>query len=155
MITRELLEAIVARLKVKVPGMAVELFPERPEEYRLNHPAGAILVSYNSSRFDTTTDMSFVVQPRMTVVSLNVLRRQLNGNTGILDVMDAVRLALVGFKPPNCRRKIWAIQEKYLGETAGVWQYALDLGTEMIQVEEPEADNRPVLTVVNYEEDNE
>ncbi|KGF30492.1 Gp37 family protein [Oligella urethralis] len=154
MITRELIESIRDRLRKSIANMAVELFPEKPDEYRLNHPNGAILVSYRSSKFEETNDITYVVQPRRVVFTVSVLRRQLNGNTGILDVLDAVRLALTGFKGPNCRRKFYVLQEIYLGETAGIWQYSIDFATEMMQVEEAEEIKLPVLTVVNYEESN-
>ncbi|SUA58104.1 Gp37 family protein [Oligella urethralis] len=154
MITRELIESIRDRLRKSIANMAVELFPEKPDEYRLNHPNGAILVSYRSSKFEETNDITYVVQPRRVVFTVSVLRRQLNGNTGILDVLDAVRLALTGFKGPNCRRKFYVLQEIYLGETAGIWQYSIDFATELMQVEEAEEIKLPVLTVVNYEESN-
>ncbi|EKY7025774.1 hypothetical protein QFI32_005337, partial [Escherichia coli] len=45
------LDAVLARLREKLPQLQVEYFPEKPAEYRLNHPAGALLVSYAGSRF--------------------------------------------------------------------------------------------------------
>ena len=40
------LDAVLTRLREKLPQLQVEYFPEKPAEYRLNHPVGALLVSY-------------------------------------------------------------------------------------------------------------
>ncbi len=40
------LDAVLARLREKLPQLQVEYFPEKPSEYRLNHSVGALLLSY-------------------------------------------------------------------------------------------------------------
>ena len=149
--TLQIIDAVVARLKVKLPQLAVEYFPDRPAEYRLNHPRGALLVSYLGSLFDTTVDVTYIAQPRTVKLSVTVILRQLNGRGGAVDVVDAVRQALVGFRPPDCR-KVWAMSEKFLGETAGLWQYAVDVATEAMLVEDADVNTETPLTLVTYEE---
>ena len=149
--TLQIIDAVVERLKVKLPQLAVEYFPDRPAEYRLNHPRGALLVSYLGSQFDTTVDVTYIAQPRTVKLSVTVILRQLNGKGGAVDVVDAVRQALVGFRPPDCR-KVWAMSEKFLGETAGLWQYAVDLATEAMLVEDADVNTETPLTLVTYEE---
>ena len=149
--TLQIIDAVVERLKVKIPQLAVEYFPDRPAEYRLNHPKGALLVSYLGSQFDTTVDVTDIAQPRTVKLSVTVILRQLNGKGGAVDVVDAVRQALVGFRPPDCR-KVWAVSEKFLGETAGLWQYAVDLATEAMLVEDADVNTETPLTLVTYEE---
>jgi hypothetical protein len=138
--TLHMMERIAARLKAKVPDLTVEFFPERPAEYRLNHPRGALLVSYLGSQFAATRDATFIAQPRTVKFAVTVVLRQLNGRGGAIDVLDEVRRALVGFKPPDCR-KVWAVSEKFLGETAGLWQYAVDFASEAMLLEDDEADS--------------
>lgn len=152
--TLEMIDAIVARLKAKVPALAVEYFPDRPADYRLNHPLGALLVSYPGSRFDETVDTAAVVQPRRIHFSVTVVLRQLNGRGGAIDVLDQARVALVGFRPPDCR-KLAAVSETFLGEEAGLWQYALDLSTVSVIVEDYTPSTAHPLTRVNYEPDEE
>lgn len=149
--TLDIIDAVVARLKAKIPQLAVESFPDRPAEYRLNHPKGALLVSYLGSQFDATVDLTYITQPRTLKLSVTVILRQLNGKGGAVDVVDAVRLALVGFRPPDCR-KLFAVSEKFLGETAGLWQYAVDVATKSMLVEDADINTEPSLTVVNNEE---
>lgn len=149
--TLQIIDAVVERLKVKLPQLAVEYFPDRPAEYRLNHPKGALLVSYLGSQFDATVDVTYIAQPRTVKLSVTVILRQLNGKGGAVDVVDAVRQALVGFRPPDCR-KVWAVSEKFLGETAGLWQYAVDLASEAVLVEDADVNTETPLTLVTYEE---
>ena len=149
--TLQIIDAVVARLKVKLPQLAVEYFPDRPAEYRLNHPGGALLVSYLGSQFDTTVDVTYVAQPRTVKLSVTVILRQLNGKGGAVDVVDAVRLAMVGFRPPDCR-KVWAVSEKFLGETAGLWQYAVDVASEAMLVEDADVHTESPLIDITFEE---
>lgn len=150
-VTLQIIDAVKARLTTLMPGLAVEYFPERPDEYRLNHPKGALLVSYLGSQFGEADDVGAVIQERTVKLTVTVVLRQLNGKNGAVDLLDTVRLALVGFKPPHCS-KTRALSEKFLGESAGIWQYALDVATETVQVEDVQVGTDPLLTLVNYEE---
>lgn len=138
MSTLQILDAVVSRLKVKIPTLQVEFFPEKPEEFRLNHPRGALLINYGGSEFAEPRELSVVMQPRKFRFSVTVLLRQLHGRGGAVEVLDEVRLALSGFRPPDCRRKVYAITEQFVTETAGIWQYAVDFATETMLVEAQE-----------------
>ncbi|ALS60672.1 Gp37 family protein [Pandoraea norimbergensis] len=151
--TLQIIDAVVQRLAVKLPHLTAEYFPDRPQDYRLNHPKGALLVSYLGSQFDKTVDVSYIAQPRTVKLSVTVILRQLNGKGGAVDVVDLVRAALVGFRPPDCR-KVWAVSEKFLGETAGLWQYAVDVASEAMLVEDADINTETPLTEVTYEEDS-
>ncbi|STQ91400.1 Gp37 family protein [Iodobacter fluviatilis] len=149
--TVEILDAVVQRLHLKLPQLAVEYFPENAKNYTLNHSLGALLVSYLGSQFDDTTDTGFIAQPRAIKISITVVVRQLNGRGGAIEVLDLARRAIVGFRPPDCK-KIRAVSEKFLGQASGLWQYALDISTSGMLVEDTEVANEHPLTVVNYEE---
>ena len=84
-------------------------------------------------------------------LSVTVILRQLNGKGGAVDVVDAVRLAVVGFRPPDCR-KVWAVSEKFLGETAGLWQYAVDVASEAMLVEDADVNTESPLIDITFEE---
>lgn len=149
--TLQIIDAVLSRLQTKLPGLAIEYFPERPAEYRLNHPVGALLVSYLGSQFAASVDTWYVAQPRTVKLSVTVVLRQLNGRGGAVDVLDDVRRALLGWAPPDCM-KLKAVSEKFLGETAGLWQYAVDFHTETMQVEDEDDEALPLLNTVNQEE---
>ena len=146
------IDAVVSRLKEKLPGLQVEYFPEKPADYRLNHPKGALLVSYTRSRFDAPDDTCAVIQPQTIQLCVTVVYRQLNGKQGAIAVMDALRRVLGGYTPPGCRRRIWLAQESFLGEVKGLWQYALDFATESVFIEDSDLPSGPLLTEVNFEE---
>lgn len=146
------IDAVVARLKEKLPGLSVEYFPEKPAEYRLNHPVGALLVSYAGSRFDKPDDIGAVIQPQTLQLCVTVVFRQLNGKRGAIDVLDMLRRILGGYTPPHCRRHIWLTREVFIGEVNGLWQYALDFATESVFVEDSDLPSGPLLTIVDYEE---
>lgn len=152
MSTLHIIDSVVHRLRQKLPDLSVEYFPEKPDEYRLNHPRGALLVSYAGSQFSAPSDVTFSVQARTVRFSVTVMLRQLNGRGGAIDVLDRVREALIGFTPPDCRRKCIAQTEQFLGETAGIWQYAVDLSTETVSVESDENGETPSVAAINPEE---
>ncbi len=145
MATLIIIGALVDRLKAAFPDMAVEYFPDKPDEYRLNHPKGALLVSYLGAKYQTPVDTTMVVQDATVKFSVTAQLRQLNGGDGAVAVLTRLRLALLGFKPPDCRRKVWAVAEHFLGEKAGIWQYALDVATETVAVEDLESAGGPPL----------
>lgn len=145
-ITPTIIDALVARLKAAFADLAVEYFPDKPSEYRLNHPKGALLVSYLGAKYHEPIDTTAIVQPSTDKLSITVTLRQLNGKDGAVAVLTRLRSAVIGYKPPNCRRKIWAIGEQFLGENAGIWQYAMDVATETIVVEDAAFDTEPPLT---------
>lgn len=149
--TNEIIDAVVKRLQVKLPWLAVEYFPEKAAYYRLNHPHGALLVSYSGSRYEATKDTCFVSQPRGLRLTVTVLMRQLHGRGGAVDVVDGVRLALLGWRAPDCR-KAHISSDKFLGETAGIWQYAVDLTAQSVVVEDTEVNTEKPLNQVTYEE---
>ena len=143
--TLVIIDALVGRLRAAFPDMAVEYFPDKPDEYRLNHPKGALLVSYLGAKYSEPVDTTVVVQDATIKFTVTVMLRQLNGNDGAIAVLTRVRLALLGFKPPDCRRKVWAVAENFLGDTAGIWQYAFDVATEAVAVEDYDAADGPPL----------
>lgn len=146
------IDAVVNRLREKLPTLAVEYFPEKPTEYRLNHPTGALLVSYAGSRFDKPNDTGAVIQSQTIQLCVSVVFRQLNGKEGAVAVLDVVRRLLGGYTPPNCRRRIWLTREVFIGEVKGLWQYALDFATESLFVEDSDLPSGPLLTIVDYKE---
>lgn len=145
-VTLTIIDAVVARLKAAFQDLAVEYFPDKPAEYRLNHPKGALLVSYLGAKYQEPVDTSAVVQPATVKLTVTAVLRQLNGKDGAVAVLMRLRAALIGYKPPHCRRKVWAVGEQYLGETAGIWQYALDVATEAVVVEDTDIGNEAPLT---------
>ncbi|MFT8210564.1 MAG: Gp37 family protein [Symbiopectobacterium sp.] len=150
--TLTLLSAVVERLRLQLPGLHVDFFPERPEQFRLNHPRGAVLVSYGKSRFGQTQDIGVVIQPQTVRLTATVVVRQLNGKDGAVAVLDQVRQCLGGWRPPDCQRDIWLVEEVFWGQTEGLWQYVLTVETVTAFIQNDSPEDNPPLTQITREE---
>ena len=146
------LESIRARLGTLLPTMAAELFPDKPAEYRLNHPRGAFLVSYGGSKSEQPSLMDLIVQSRTADFSVTIVQRQLNGNGGVLDTLDDLVRVLTGFAPPDCG-KLYLRSDQFLGETGGLWQYAATFSAQTVLVEDVLDSGQPLLNEIILVED--
>lgn len=144
-VNQAIVDALVQRLKLSFSDLAVEDFPDKPDEYRLNHPKGAVLVSYLGTKYEAPVDADLVVQDATARFSATVVLRQLNGPNGAVAILGRMRKALQGFKPPGCQRKVWLLADRFLGESAGIWHYALDFATQTVAVEDADTDAGPLL----------
>ncbi|MDK4536454.1 Gp37 family protein [Kingella negevensis] len=140
--TRPIIDAVATHLQAAIPWVSVDVFPENPADYQFIHPVGAVLVGYQSSKFTKLESLGLIAQQRDVVLHLTVIGSHLHGDDGALAILDEVRLAIVGFKPPNCL-PCSLLQERFLSEDAGAWQYELTVQTETQQVEFRQPENLP------------
>lgn len=142
--TQPILTDICQHLRQHLSEWDVELFPNDPSTYHLSHINGAVLISYLASKFEKPRTTQAVLQVRHVQVALTVLTRDLHNDVGALDLLDKLRLLIVGFRPQNCG-ECWLIDEFFNGsdEETGVWQYQLILQTETQQVQEQATENLP------------
>ncbi len=145
--TRPIIDAVQAHLQAALPRVQVEVFPERPDEYQFIHPTGAVLVGYQSGKFTPIEGLGTVAQQRDLTLHLTVIGAHLHGDDGALAILDEVRLAIMGFKPPDCL-PCHLLQERFLSEDAGAWQYELTVQTSTQQVQVCRPENLPTLTQV-------
>ena len=143
--TKAILLAAADRLKSQVPGVAVELYPENPAAWRMNHPRAALLVDYRGSRYGEVVDTGIVAQGRELSIGISVVARTLHDAYGALAITDAVRLALLGQRLPDCR-KLRLSSERFVSQEAGNWIYELVFSAESLAVEDAEGDSGPALT---------
>lgn len=141
--------AVIARLRARIADVEVEAFPDNPDEYRLNHPLGALLVRYHGSRYGAVDDAGVVIQDRVMAVEVTLVFRSLNGKEGVLAYIEAVRLALLGFKPPAFS-KFKALGDEFVDRKGGEWRYAIDFATTTTVVEDAEPDNLPLVTRMTF-----
>lgn len=142
--TRPIIEAVAAHLQEKIAWVQVDIFPERPADYQFIHPTGAVLVGYQSSKFTQIEGLGTIAQQRDLTLHLTIIGAHLHGDDGALAILDEVRLAIVGFKPPNCL-PCSLLQERFLSEDAGAWQYELTVQTTTQQVQVCQPENLPVF----------
>ena len=142
--TKAILQAVADRLKAEAPGVAVELYPENPGAWRMNHPRAALLVDYRGSRYGEPVDTHIVAQGRDLSIGVSVVARTLHDAYGALAITDAVRLALLGQRLPDCFKTRLA-SERFVSQEAGNWVYELVFAVESLVVEDAEGDFGPAL----------
>lgn len=138
--TADILDDVIARLATAFGrDLAVELFPENPREYRLNHPVGVILVAFSGSSFSDSAATDATFQDRKMSVPLTFVFRKLNGPRGVINYLDQIRAELTGYQPSHCTTPLAPQEEKFLGQINGLWQYSQKYGasTTQVQVVEP------------------
>ena len=140
--TRPIIDAVQQHLQEAIPWVQVDVFPERPADYQFIHPVGAVLVGYQSSQFMKIQGLGTIAQQRNIVLHLTIIGAHLHGDDGALAILDEVRLAIVGFVPPNCL-PCHLLQERFISEDAGSWHYELTVQTETQQVQVCHEQNLP------------
>ena len=133
--TRPIIDAVQQHLQAALPHIGVDVFPERPGDYSLTHPVGVVLVGYQGSKFTKLEDLGMIAQQRDVTLSLTIMGVGWHSDEGTLAILDEVRLAIVGYRPPNCQM-CHLIHEQFLSEDAGAWQYELLVQTETQQVQQ-------------------
>ncbi|PTT02204.1 Gp37 family protein [Pseudomonas sp. HMWF006] len=136
--TEQLLEALRTRLHEHLgKDLMVELFPENPAGYRLNHPRGSILVAYGKSTFGGSEAGDSIFQARNIVIRLTLVFRQLNGKDGVISYLDQIRTCLTGWLAPHCDQACRPVAEHFIGQMTGLWQYGQDFSLRATQIQDP------------------
>lgn len=144
--TEQLMDAMLTRLKGDFgTELMVELFPENPLQYHLNHPRGAVLLAYGKSTFSSSESIDATFQARNMVLRLTLIFRQLNGTTGVVSYLDRIRACLTGWYPPNADQACRPLSEQFIGHLNGVWQYAQDFATRTTQLQAMPPEHGPLL----------
>lgn len=140
--TLPIIKDIATRLQNALPGVVVELFPEQPDKYRLNHANGAVLIAYHGSDYGESKATDIAHQQRVIQWRLTVITRSQHNDFGALAVLDAIRLSLLGYCPPHCD-KLYLDSEQFDGEASGLWQYGVSLYCHSQAVEQVTQQNLP------------
>lgn len=131
---REIENSIIEKLKNEFPEVKVEGFPDKPSEFILLHPIGALLVHYQGSNYTSSQALSFITQENKKEFSITIITRNLRSNNGAYEYLDRVKSVLTGFKIDECSQ-LMPIKDNFISENSGIWQYAINftLTTQNIQ----------------------
>ncbi|WP_298438059.1 Gp37 family protein [Geobacter sp.] len=148
-------DAIIARLKAQLPAILVQPYPDNPEIWEPTHPVGALLVRYSDGEYSLPRDTGVVVQERDLMFEITLALWSLRGKSGqggLYSYLEAVRVALTGFVPPHCSRKMTPVAEEFVGRGGGLknksqrlWQYAITFKTSTLNIEVLEEEQAPLL----------
>lgn len=131
---RQIEDSIIEKLKKEFPEVKVEGFPDKPSEFILLHPIGALLVHYQGSNYTASQALSFITQDNKKEFSVTIITRNLRSNNGAYEYLDKVKSVLTGFKIDECSQ-LMPTKDNFISENGGIWQYALNftLTTQNIQ----------------------
>ena len=108
--TSQIVDAFVTRLRGILPQLSVEHYAGAPAEYRLEHPQGALLLSYRGDQFAAPRDTAGFGQQRTLQLELTLLLRCANAQFNDTEALDVARRACLGLphrivEPRGCRPK--------------------------------------------------
>lgn len=131
---RNVENAIIERLQTSFPEILVDGFPDKPSEFILLHPIGALLVHYQGSNYTTTQALGFITQVNQKEFSITIVTRNLRNNNGAYEYLDKVKAELSGFQIDECTSLI-PTKDFFISENKGIWQYGINftLKTQNIQ----------------------
>ena len=122
---REIETSIIDKLKNSFPELLVQGFPDKPSEFILLHPVGALLVHYQGSNYTNSNSFSSIIQDNKKEFSITVITRNLHANQGSYEYIDKVKTILTGFKIDECS-KLMPIKDFFISENNGIWQYGIN-----------------------------
>lgn len=122
--TRDIENKILAKLKESFPEFLVQGFPEKPQEFILLHPLGAILVHYRGANYSNSNAIFYISQEKTSEFAVTVVTRNLRANEGAYETLNKVKQILSGYKIPECTKLI-PVKEGFISETNGIWQYEI------------------------------
>ena len=101
---REIENLIVEKLQQNFSDFQVIGFPEKPQEYILLHPIGAILVHYRGGSYSSTNSINFLSQDKKMEFGVTVVTRNLRSNSGSYETLDKIKNVLCGYKIAGCTK---------------------------------------------------
>lgn len=124
--------SVLAQLRSAIAPteLAIEPYPEKPSEYQLLHPKGALLVFVQGSRYGNYSNGAMLRSTRFIVT---LLLRNFKQHQAAYDWIDAVQLLLFGFIPDGWQ-PIKAVSDQFVSEESGVWQYDLVFETDRLAI---------------------
>lgn len=149
---RDIEAAIVERLAGVVQDIKVEAFPDRPESYNMTHPRGAVLVAFGRAVYSAPRATDIVVQDRRIEWDITLVFRDLRNHGGAYGHLDAVRMALTGWRYPGCS-KMMPVREQFIDQTQGLWTFMAGFAHSIPTVEIGEDEDLPKLVKLTTEDD--
>lgn len=131
---REIENSIIEKLKTSFTEVLVQGFPEKPSEFILLHPIGALLVHYQGSNYTNSESLGCIVQNNKKEFAITIVTRNLRNNQGAYEFIDNVKSILSGFQPDECSQ-LMPTKDYFISENGGIWQYGVNftLTTNNIQ----------------------
>jgi hypothetical protein len=145
--------AIVARIGAALtlpgqthPKVEVRAWPERAREYKMSHPHGCAMVIYKGSKFAQNQSTAGQLVGFEAEFELGLISRTLREpnapeadaalGTGIYDLLESCRIALLGWQPDQAAGAVRLRSEDFDDYVEGTWGYSLRFLVPMMTVAE-------------------
>ncbi len=135
--TRDIENSIIEQLKISFPEVLVQGFPDKPSEFILLHPVGALLVHYQGSNYTNSSALGFISQDNKKEFAITVVTRNLRFNDGAYEYIDNVKSVLTGFQPDGCSM-LMPVKDYFISENGGIWQYGINFSLNTTNVQDLE-----------------
>ena len=134
--TVDITQSIVNQLSDTVSNeLAVEFYPEKPANYRLNHANGALLVSYAKSNYPKHDDTAAIIKPRQMGFTVTIISRGLHDRYGAVPLVDWVLAMLSGYRPEHTDKTLAPVRDYFIQHQSGLWYYGVDFDVEAVHVQ--------------------
>jgi len=138
-------QAFIDRLSpvLAVDGIAIPVdpYPDAPEQYQLTHPVGQVLVRYAGAQRAEGTGKRTLT---MDIVIMATSLRQVGGQSGAHELIDATEITLEGWRPPGAAGPVAVQANEFVIEANGVWTWSVRVIFPVIRPH-PEPDPGPLL----------
>jgi hypothetical protein len=132
---------IVERLKIALtapgqphPRVEVAAWPDRPRDYKMTHPVGAVMVIYKGCKFDSSAAIAGQAVQMEAEVELGSMTRSLREpqapdrpdapGTGAYDILNITRQSLLGWQPTCASDVVILRSESFDSYVEGTWGYS-------------------------------
>lgn len=119
-------------------------YPLSIEEYKLNHPRGALLIVYKGSDFQKSKVEGFQIQPRDLQIGIIAVIKKNNGSKDPEEYVDFIKDSLTGIEIQVEReeKKTYPVKDEWLKEESGEWWYAVTIIVPTMSIEKKILDHQ-------------
>lgn len=131
-------EEVVERLRERLPDLRVDHFPDAPDRFEWAKADRMLLVSYGGSNYSTERTMDPSSCERTPEIGVTILVRSLRGPAGAPAMIDRVRLAIHGWRPPSQGGRMYPTRDEFVSENQGVWRFVIRFTCSTLAVAHPD-----------------
>jgi len=154
--------AIVAQLQTYLGAalgsqmIEVTHYPDKPEAYEIRHRVGVAMVIYMGGDYGEILDIGHLAQERTLEFAVGLRIRDLGWafggqpsgtSPGAYQILEAIRLALLGFQVNTGCTPMKAIRERFVDRDrqGGVWVYEIIFATRTVVIENYQPPTYPLF----------
>lgn len=121
----DIVASVCTRLRERVPSAGCQELPDDPSRWTLKNPHCELLVRYSGASYSRRGNLV----DKTLSIEIYIITRALNGSSGSLAFLEAVRGALTGWSPAPGMNPMVPSRDFFAGRTAAGWQYNLIMTT--------------------------